>query len=115
GGPDVDFTPEEIESTMNNKKPGSPDMSIMSFKTGFHGRLFGTLSTTRSKPIHKMDIPAFDWPQASFPVLKYPLEQHVKGNEAEEKRCLEEVDQVIKTYHNPVAAVVVEPILSEGG
>jgi 4-aminobutyrate aminotransferase / (S)-3-amino-2-methylpropionate transaminase len=115
GGPDVDFTPEEIESTMNNKKPGSPDMSIMSFKTGFHGRLFGTLSTTRSKPIHKIDIPAFDWPQAPFPVLKYPLDQYAKENAAEEKRCLEEAEHIIKTYHNPVAAVIIEPILSEGG
>ncbi|OAP61056.1 4-aminobutyrate aminotransferase [Fonsecaea erecta] len=115
GGRDVEFTPEEIESTMKNQKPGSPDMSIMSFKTAFHGRLFGTLSTTRSKPIHKIDIPAFDWPQCSFPSLKYPLEQHAEENAAEEKRCLEEAEHIIKTYHNPVAAVIVEPIQSEGG
>jgi 4-aminobutyrate aminotransferase/(S)-3-amino-2-methylpropionate transaminase len=115
GGSDVDFSPEEIESTMNNQQPGSPQMSIMSFKTAFHGRLFGSLSTTRSKPIHKIDIPAFDWPQASFPHLQYPLEEHVAENAAEEKRCLEEAEHVIKTYHHPVAAVVVEPIQSEGG
>ena len=115
GGPAAEFTPEEIETSMNNQKPGSPEMSIMSFKTAFHGRLFATLSTTRSKPIHKMDIPAFDWPQASFPALKYPLEQHVQENADEEKRCLEEVEHIIQTYHNPVAAVVVEPIQSEGG
>ena len=115
GGPDAEFTPEEIESSMNNQKPGSPELSIMSFKTGFHGRLFATLSTTRSKPIHKLDIPAFDWPQASFPALKYPLEQHVQENAMEEKRCLEEAEHIIQTYHKPVAAVVVEPIQSEGG
>ncbi|KAI1617998.1 4-aminobutyrate aminotransferase [Exophiala viscosa] len=115
GGPNVDFSEEDISSTMNNQKPGSPDMSIMSFRTGFHGRLFGSLSTTRSKPIHKIDIPAFDWPQAPFPALKYPLEEHVKENEAEEKRCLEEAEDIIKNYHNPVAAVVIEPIQSEGG
>lgn len=115
GGPDAEFTEEEISSTMLNQKPGSPDMSIMSFKTGFHGRLFGSLSTTRSKPIHKLDIPAFDWPQASFPILKYPLEEHVEENAAEEKRCLEEAEHIIKTYHSPVAAVVIEPIQSEGG
>ncbi|KAL2401301.1 4-aminobutyrate aminotransferase [Exophiala dermatitidis] len=115
GGPDVEFTEQELTSAMKNQKPGSPDMSIMSFKTGFHGRLFGSLSTTRSKPIHKLDIPAFDWPQAPFPNLKYPLEQHAEENAAEEKRCLEEAENIIKTYHNPVAAVVVEPIQSEGG
>lgn len=115
GGPDADFTPEEITSSMNNQSPGAPNYSIMSFKTGFHGRLFGSLSTTRSKPIHKLDIPAFDWPQAPFPLLKYPLEEHVQENAAEEKRCLEETEHLMKTYHNPVAAVVVEPIQSEGG
>jgi 4-aminobutyrate aminotransferase-like enzyme len=46
---------------MNNKKPGSPNYSILSFKGGFHGRLFGSLSATRNKAIHKLDIPAFDW------------------------------------------------------
>lgn len=100
---------------MKNQVPGSPHLSIMSFTSGFHGRLFGSLSTTRSKPIHKMDIPAFDWPQAPFPALKYPLEEHVRENAEEEKRCLEQAENIIKTYHNPVAAVVVEPVQSEGG
>ncbi|KAJ5665086.1 uncharacterized protein N7477_007534 [Penicillium maclennaniae] len=115
GGPQVEFTEEELLSTMNNESPGSPQLSILSFKSAFHGRLFGSLSTTRSKAIHKLDIPAFDWPQASFPALKYPLEDHVQENAAEEKRCLEEVERLIKEYHNPVAAVMVEPIQSEGG
>lgn len=115
GGADVDFTEAEMQSSMNNEKPGSPDLSILSFKTGFHGRLFGSLSTTRSKPIHKLDIPAFPWPQASFPHLKYPLEAHEAENAAEEQRCLAEVEHLIKTWQHPPAAVIVEPIQSEGG
>ena len=114
-GAEADFTAEEISSAMNNASPGSPQLSILSFKSAFHGRLFGSLSTTRSKPIHKLDIPAFDWPQASFPHLKYPLEEHAEENAREERRCLEETEQLIKTFHHPVAAVVVEPIQSEGG
>lgn len=114
-GPDAEFTAEEMSSAMNNQTPGSPHLSILSFKSAFHGRLFGTLSTTRSKPIHKLDIPAFDWPQASFPHLKYPLEQHVQDNNAEEARCLTETEELIQNFHNPVAAVVVEPVQSEGG
>lgn len=115
GGPEVDFSQEDIESSMNNQSPGSPNMSILSFKTGFHGRLFGSLSTTRSKPIHKLDIPSFDWPQASFPMLKYPLADHVQENAREEQRCLDEVEELITTFHAPPAAVVVEPVQSEGG
>ena len=115
GGPEVDFSAEEISSSMNNQSPGSPHMSILSFRTGFHGRLFASLSTTRSKPIHKLDIPAFDWPQAPFPHLKYPLEQYQKENAEEESRCLAETEHLIQNFHNPVAAIVVEPIQSEGG
>ncbi|KAM5459464.1 4-aminobutyrate transaminase [Microsporum canis] len=115
GGPDVEFSSEDISSTMVNQSPGSPNYSIMSFTSAFHGRLFGSLSTTRSKPIHKLDIPAFDWPRAPFPKLRYPLDQFTSENAAEEKRCLEEVERLIKEFHNPVAALVVEPVQSEGG
>ena len=115
GSYEQEFSEEDISSSMLNQTPGSPQMSIMSFSTAFHGRLFGSLSTTRSKPIHKLDIPAFDWPMAPFPQLKYPLEENVEYNSSEEKRCLEAVERIIKEFHNPVAAVVVEPIQSEGG
>ncbi|KAI0603167.1 aminotransferase class-III-domain-containing protein [Biscogniauxia sp. FL1348] len=115
GGPSVDFTEEEMESAMRNQSPGASQLSIMSFKTAFHGRLFGSLSTTRSKPIHKLDIPAFDWPQATFPQLKYPLEEHAEENAKAEADSLAEVEHLIKNYHIPPCAVIVEPIQSEGG
>jgi 4-aminobutyrate aminotransferase/(S)-3-amino-2-methylpropionate transaminase len=115
GGAGVAFSAEDMASSMNNQAPGAPDLSILSFKSGFHGRLFGSLSTTRSKPIHKIDIPAFDWPQAPFPMLKYPLSEHTADNAAEEKRCLAETERLIKEFHAPPAAVIVEPVQSEGG
>lgn len=115
GGPGVEFTEQELASVMDNQSPGSSQLSILSFKTGFHGRLFGSLSTTRSKPIHKLDIPAFDWPQATFPQIKYPLAEHAAENAKAEQASLDEVEHLIKTWHLPPAAVVVEPIQSEGG
>ncbi|KAF3482400.1 4-aminobutyrate aminotransferase [Arthroderma uncinatum] len=115
GGPEAEFSAEDVSSTMVNQAPGSPNYSIMSFTSGFHGRLFGSLSTTRSKAIHKLDIPAFDWPRAPFPQLKYPLDQFASENAAEEQRCLEEVERTIQEFHNPVVAVVIEPVQSEGG
>jgi 4-aminobutyrate aminotransferase/(S)-3-amino-2-methylpropionate transaminase len=115
GGPDVEFTSEEISSSMLNQAPGAPHLSILSFKTAFHGRLFGSLSTTRSKAIHKMDIPAFDWPQANFPLLKYPLEENVEYNKKAEQDSLDDVERLLTTHHLPPCAVVVEPIQSEGG
>lgn len=115
GGAHVDFSEQEITSSMSNQSPGAPDLSILSFKTGFHGRLFGSLSTTRSKPIHKLDIPAFDWPQAPFPEIKYPLEEFEAENAAEEQRCLDETERLIKEWHAPPAAIIIEPVQSEGG
>lgn len=114
-GSEADFSAEELQTCLKNEAPGSPDLAILSFKHGFHGRLFGSLSTTRSKPIHKLDIPSFDWPQADFPAIKYPLEDNVEANKAEEARCLAVVEAAIKGHHAPVAAAIIEPIQSEGG
>jgi len=111
----VIFTEEELCSCMKNQPPGSANLSILSFNGSFHGRTFAALTTTHSKPVHKLDIPAFDWPIASFPQLKYPLKDHVNENRAEEKRCLEEVEQLVTEWYIPVAGLIVEPIQSEGG
>ncbi|CAH2086500.1 unnamed protein product [Euphydryas editha] len=117
-GGKVDFTPEEMTSCMSNQPPGSPNLSILSFQGGFHGRTFGALSTTRSKAIHKLDCPAFDWPQAPFPKYKYPLDQNQRENTREDEKCLEQVADAIEKYKkkgSPVAGLIVEPIQSEGG
>lgn len=66
-GEDTSFTQAEQESCMINQPPGSPNLSILSFHGAFHGRTLGVLATTHSKYIHKIDIPSFDWPIASFP------------------------------------------------
>ncbi|XP_026758126.2 4-aminobutyrate aminotransferase, mitochondrial [Galleria mellonella] len=117
-GGKTDFTPEEMNSCMLNQSPGSPNLSIMSFQGSFHGRTFGALSTTRSKPIHKLDCPAFDWPVAPFPRYRYPLEEYQRENQQEDQKCLEQVADIIEKYKkktNPVAGIIVEPIQSEGG
>ena len=114
-GEGVEWTSEEISSCIANAKPGSPDLAVLSFANSFHGRGFGSLSTTRSKAVHKLDIPSFDWPQAPFPQLKYPLDQNSDANRAEEQRCLAEVERLIKEWRFPVTALIVEPIQSEGG
>jgi 4-aminobutyrate aminotransferase/(S)-3-amino-2-methylpropionate transaminase len=53
--------------------------------------LTGALACTHSKPIHKLDIPSFDWPIAPFPRYKYPLEENERENKKEDERCLARV------------------------
>lgn len=110
-------TAEELSSTMINQAPGSPNLSAMSFHGAFHGRTFGALSCTHSKAIHKLDVPAFDWPIAQFPRYKYPLDEHKAENAKEDDKCLAHIEQLIEDYskRSPVAALIVEPIQAEGG
>lgn len=109
----------DLETSMLHQEPGTPNLSILSFNGGFHGRLMGCLSTTHSKAIHKVDIPAFDWPVAPFPKLCYPLEDHKAENEAEEARCLAEVEKLLQASGSAgssrIAGMIVEPIQAEGG
>ncbi|KAF9155193.1 hypothetical protein DFQ26_009818 [Actinomortierella ambigua] len=107
---------EDLNTCMKNASPGSPDLAIMSFNGGFHGRMFGSLSTTHTKALHKVDIPAFaNWVSTDFPKLKYPLEEHAQENAAEEARCLKQAEKMMKKSKVPIVAMIVEPIQSEGG
>ncbi|XP_071746055.1 4-aminobutyrate aminotransferase, mitochondrial isoform X2 [Lepeophtheirus salmonis] len=114
----TEFTEEELNSTMANSPPGSPSLSILSFKGGFHGRTVGLLSVSNSRPIHGVDIPTLKWPKTDFPRYKYPLEENVDFNFSEDKRCLENLEETIHTQNKlsaPIAGIIVEPIQSEGG
>ncbi|KAJ8609421.1 hypothetical protein MRB53_039092 [Persea americana] len=90
GGHAVEFTNEEISSSMNNQSPGAPQPLDPVVQDGLS-------RAPRS------------------PALKYPLADHVEENAREEARCLAEVEEIITTFHSPPAAIIVEPIQSEGG
>jgi len=114
----VGFTEEELQSTMLNQAPGSPKLSILSFKGCFHGRTVGLLSCSNSRPIHGVDIPTLPWPKADFPQYKYPLEEFVRENAKEDERCLATVEEQIEKQAKegiPVAGIIIEPIQAEGG
>ena len=57
------FTEEELSSVLKNQAPGSPSLSILSFKGCFHGRTIGLLSCSHSRPIQGVDIPTLPWPK----------------------------------------------------
>uniref|UniRef100_A0A915K3H0 (S)-3-amino-2-methylpropionate transaminase n=1 Tax=Romanomermis culicivorax TaxID=13658 RepID=A0A915K3H0_ROMCU len=111
-------TDAELKAAILNQPPGCPNLSVLSFENAFHGRMFACLSASRSKAIHKVDLPAFDWPMAPFPRYEDPVDSNSEKNRAEDDRCLAEVERLIKKWaekDKPVAAIIVEPIQAEGG
>jgi len=112
------FSQEDMDTCMVNESPGTPNLSILSFHGGFHGRTAASLACTHSKPIHKLDVPLQPWPVSDFPRYQYPLEEHVRENEAEDTRCLAMAEEAIEASEArgwPVTGVIVEPIQAEGG
>ncbi|XP_052783933.1 4-aminobutyrate aminotransferase, mitochondrial-like isoform X1 [Mya arenaria] len=112
------YTQEEMDSSLRNQLPGSPNLSVLSFSNALHGRTMGCLALTHSKWQMKVDFPALDWPIADFPNLRYPLDEFKEENRKEEERCLAMVeDLILKGDQNgmAVAGIVVESIQAEGG
>lgn len=91
------------------------DAVIVSFSGAFHGRGLGPLSATHSKLLHKADLPAFPWPQVPFPANRFPLDEHAEHNAVMEARSLQALDKVLDEYAGRVAAILIEPLQSEGG
>jgi 4-aminobutyrate aminotransferase/(S)-3-amino-2-methylpropionate transaminase len=91
------------------------DAVIIGFEGAFHGRGFGALAVTHSKVSHKADIPSFAWPTAPFPAARWPLAEHAEANAAREADALVEIERIFDAHAGRVAAVIVEPMQSEGG
>jgi len=112
-------TKEDLDSVMMNQAPGAPKLAILSFAGGFHGRTLGALSASRSKALHKADVPHFDWPMAPFPKYKYPLEENVDYNRQQDINSLSRTEELMHEWANeknmPVAIIILEPVQAEGG
>lgn len=109
------WSADDLQAVMHNRQRGINELKILSFEGGFHGRSLGALSATRSKPIHKLDFPAFDWPVVPFPASRFPLDVHAEENRAAESRVLSLVEDILVREGGNVAGLIVEPIQGEGG
>jgi 4-aminobutyrate aminotransferase/(S)-3-amino-2-methylpropionate transaminase len=103
------------KSVMENQYPGAAnEFKMMSFKRGFHGRTIGALSTSRSKAIHKLHVPAFNsWITGDFPMIDYNINNKSYNTIIEEK-CINQVEKQLDE-HPEVIGMIIEPIQSEGG
>ncbi len=87
------------------------------FKNAFHGRSGYTLSLTNTfDPRKTMYFPKFNWPRITSPGLNWPLnEENIRQAEKDEKKALKEINKVIERDADDIAAIIIEPIQSEGG
>ena len=106
---------EDMASVMLNRQPHTNSMKVISFEGAFHGRSLGSLSATRSKAIHKLDFPAFEWPVVPFPTNRFPLAENAAHNAEVEAQSLAAVEALIIGDPDNLAAVIIEPIQGEGG
>jgi 4-aminobutyrate aminotransferase/(S)-3-amino-2-methylpropionate transaminase len=109
------WTADDLALVLKNRQPQTNDLKIVSFEGGFHGRSLGALSATRSKPIHKLDFPAFEWPVLPFPASRFPLDACEAENRASEAHVLQRAKDLLEREGDRIAGLIVEPIQGEGG
>ena len=106
--------------TRTNQKAGKNIEAnvVIHFKECFHGRTGYTMSMTDSPDPRKTQyFPKFPWPRISNPKINpHPSTPEAKiPVEEREQESIQQIHSILKEFPHTVAAIVIEPIQSEGG
>lgn len=89
---------------------------VIHFKDAFHGRSGYTLSLTNTDPAKTNYYPKFDWPRINNPKITFPLsEESIENVSKLERESIDSIKKAISDNPDDIAAVLIEPIQSEGG
>jgi len=106
---------EAVEGAIKLARQATKKTNIIVFQGSFHGRTIGTMSMTTSKAGYRAGYQPL---MAGVTVAPYPYAYRY-GWEPEETVtwCLNELEYILRSQTSPAetAAVVVEPVLGEGG
>lgn len=95
---------------------GEKGSQIIHFKQSFHGRSGYTLSLTNTDPKKTMYFPKFDWPRIDSPACIFPMnEENTATVIKKEQVALQQIEDAIQQNPDDIAALIIEPIQSEGG
>jgi 4-aminobutyrate aminotransferase len=106
---------EAIEGALKLARQATGRPNIIVFQGSFHGRTIGTMSLTTSKTIYRVGY------QPLMPgviVAPFPYTYRYGWGEEETSRwCLDELELLLITQTAPseTAAILVEPVMGEGG
>jgi L-lysine 6-transaminase len=96
---------------------GEKGHQVIHFREAFHGRSGYTVSLTNTFDPNKHQYFAkFAWPRVSNPKLRFPInDQVIEETIAAEKRSVSEIEKALQDHPDDIAALIIEPIQSEGG
>ena len=103
---------------LNFKKGVSVEASqVIHFQQCFHGRTGYTMSMTDSFDWRKTKyFPKFPWPRVLNPKINvYEEEPHPPTVEERESVAAKQIEAFLKQFQYETAAIIIEPIQSEGG
>jgi L-lysine 6-transaminase len=87
---------------------------VIHFQGAFHGRTGYTLSLTNTADPRKYQyFPRFDWPRIEPPALSFPVDAAVAREN--DVKALKAVEKAFTGHPHDVAALIIEPIMAEGG
>lgn len=106
---------ESVEGAVKLARQATGKPNIIVFQGSFHGRTVGTMSLTTSKTIYRSGYQPL---MAGVFVAPYPYAFRYGWDEEKTSQwCLEELELLLLTQTSPeeTAAILIEPVLGEGG
>ncbi len=106
---------EAVEASIKLARHATGRPNIIVFQGSFHGRTIGTMSLTTSNTIYRVGYQPL---MSGVFVAPYPYAYYYGWSDEETIRfCLRELKLLLKTQTAPqeTAAVLIEPLLGEGG
>lgn len=106
---------EAVEGAIKLARHATRRTNVIVFQGSFHGRTAGTMSLTTSKTIYRA---GFQPLMAGVFVAPYPYAYRYGWDEEHTTQwCLDELNLILQTQTAPseTAAILIEPVLGEGG
>ncbi len=89
---------------------------VIHFRQAFHGRTGYTLSVTNTNPLKTKYFPKFKWPRIVNPAVRFPMnEESIIEVGKLEQQAIDEIKRAFAENKDDIAAILIEPIQSEGG